>query len=184
MAFARFFFFIRKRLDIIIMFQSSPYCIDFSFTGITNDSKDPSVDTYRSTTLPLLKRFGVSAEGLDLKIESRGVSPEGGGEVLLSVPIVQSLNVGVFCSAVFFLTSLFRLLYYSLLFDLQAVTWTDEGMVKRIRGHTFSTRVSSQYENTMLHAARGVFNRLLPDVHIFTDHRVGAQAGKYVFFLF
>lgn len=89
------------------MFQSSPYWIDFSFTGITNDSKDPSVDTYRSTTLPLLKRFGVSAEGLDLKIESRGVSPEGGGEVLLSVPIVQSLNVGVFCSAIFFLTPLF-----------------------------------------------------------------------------
>lgn len=63
---------------------------------------------------------------------------------------------------------------------LQAVTWVDEGMVKRIRGITFSTRVSVQFENTMLHAARGIFNRLLPDVHIFTDHKAGAQAGKYV----
>lgn len=65
-------------------------------------------------------------------------------------------------------------------YTLQAVTWIDEGMVKRIRGVTFSTRVSSQFENTMIHAARGIFNRLLPDVHIFTDHKAGQQAGKYV----
>lgn len=64
--------------------------------------------------------------------------------------------------------------------SLQAVTWTDEGMVRRIRGVTFSTRVSVQFENTMVHSARGIFNRLLPDVHIFTDHRTGPHAGKYV----
>ncbi|KAI3714897.1 hypothetical protein L6452_21858 [Arctium lappa] len=58
--------------------------------GITNDSKDPSVDTFRSTTLPLLKRFGVPSEGLELKTESRGVAPKGGGEVILSVPIVHN----------------------------------------------------------------------------------------------
>lgn len=52
-------------------------------------------------------------------------------------------------------------------------------MVKRIRGVTFSTRVSVQLENTAIHSARGIFNRLLPDVHIFTDHRVGPHAGKY-----
>ncbi|KAF2302590.1 hypothetical protein GH714_038692 [Hevea brasiliensis] len=119
--------------------------------GITNDSKDPSVDTFRSATLPMLRQFGVPSEGLELKIESRGVPPHGGGEVVLSIPIVQSL---------------------------EAVTWSDEGMVKRIRGVTFSTRVSSQFENTMIHAARGIFNRLLPDVHIFTDHKAGPQAGN------
>lgn len=57
-------------------------------------------------------------------------------------------------------------------------------MVKRIRGITFSTRVSAQFENNMIHAARGIFNRLLPDVHIFTDHRAGPQAGKYVFYFY
>ena len=56
--------------------------------GITNDLKDPSVDTFRLTTLPILKRFDVQ-EGLDLKIESRGAAPNGGGEVLLTVPIVR-----------------------------------------------------------------------------------------------
>ncbi|KAJ7948066.1 RNA 3'-terminal phosphate cyclase-like protein [Quillaja saponaria] len=136
-------------LLVLGLFAKKPLTIRLK--GITNDSKDPSVDTFRSTTLPILKRFGVPSEGLDLKIESRGVPPNGGGEVVLSVPIVQSLT---------------------------AVTWTDEGMVKRIRGVTFSTRVSAQFENTMIHAARGIFNRLLPDVHIFTDHKAGPQAGN------
>lgn len=61
--------------------------------------------------------------------------------------------------------------------------WTDEGLVKRIRGVSFSTRVSSQFENSMIYAARGIFNRLLPDVHIATDHKSGQHAGKYDFII-
>ncbi|KAH6774496.1 RNA cyclase family protein [Perilla frutescens var. hirtella] len=137
-------------LIVLCLFGKKPLTIRLQ--GITNDSKDPSVDTFRSTTLPLLKQFGIPSEGLELKIESRGVSPLGGGEVILSVPIVQD--------------------------TLKAITWIDEGMVKRIRGTTFSTRVSVQFENTMLHAARGIFNHYLPDVHIYTDHKAGPQAGK------
>ncbi|KAG9153493.1 hypothetical protein Leryth_018751 [Lithospermum erythrorhizon] len=137
-------------LIVLALFAKKPLTIRLK--GITNDAKDPSVDTFRSTTLLMLKRFGVPAEGLELKIESRGVAPNGGGEVVLSVPVVQDC--------------------------LKAMTWTDEGMVKRIRGVTFSTRVSVQFENTMIHAARGIFNRLLPDVHIFTDHKAGALAGN------
>ncbi|KAJ4823031.1 hypothetical protein Tsubulata_012346 [Turnera subulata] len=48
---------------------------------------------------------------------------------------------------------------------LQAVTWIDEGMGKRIRGVTFSARVSTQFENTMIHTARGIFTRLLPNIY-------------------
>ncbi|KAL2454396.1 putative RNA 3'-terminal phosphate cyclase-like protein [Abeliophyllum distichum] len=120
--------------------------------GITNDSKDPSIDTFNSATLPMLKRFGVPPEGLELKIESRGVPPHGVGEIILSIPIVQD--------------------------SLKAISWIDEGMVKRIRGISFSTQVSVQFENTMIHAARGILNHLLPDVYIFTDHKAGPQAGK------
>ena len=66
----------------------------FFVSGITNDPKDPSVDTFRTTTMHMLKHFGVMLEGFDLKIESRGSPPLGGGEVVLSVPIVQnSLSV-------------------------------------------------------------------------------------------
>jgi len=74
-----------------------------SFPGITNGSKDPSVDTFRSTTLQMLKRFGVPSEGLELKIDSRGVPPLGGGEVFLAVPIVQdSLTVGSLSKSLLF----------------------------------------------------------------------------------
>jgi RNA 3'-terminal phosphate cyclase len=61
---------------------------------------------------------------------------------------------------------------------LQAVNWVDEGMVKRIRGVAYSTRVSPQMANRMVDSARGVLNRLLPDVYIFTDHYTGAESGK------
>ncbi|KAL7100838.1 hypothetical protein ACP275_08G019700 [Erythranthe tilingii] len=137
-------------LILLGLFGKKPLSIRLK--GITNDSKDPCVDTFRSTTLPMLKQFGVPSEGLELKIESRGVPPLGGGEVVLSVPIIQD--------------------------SLKAITWIDEGMVKRIRGHTFSTKVSVQFENIMIHAARGIFNSFLPDVHIFTDHKAGQQAGN------
>lgn len=79
--------------------------------------------------------------------------------------------------------SFFLPLLFLICSALQAVTWVDEGMVKRIRGQTFSARVSAQFENTMLHAARGIFNNLLADVHIFTDHKAGREAGKYAFYL-
>ncbi|XP_059640025.1 probable RNA 3'-terminal phosphate cyclase-like protein [Cornus florida] len=139
-----------ESLVVLGLFGKKPLSIRLK--GITNDVKDPSVDTFRSTTVHILKRFGVPSEGLELKIESRGAPPSGGGEIILSVPVVPN--------------------------SLTAVTWIDEGMVKRIRGVTFSTRVSVQFENTMIHAARGIFNRLLPDVHIFTDHKAGPQSGK------
>ncbi|OIW20645.1 hypothetical protein TanjilG_18583 [Lupinus angustifolius] len=136
-------------LVVLGLFAKKPLTI--TLKGITNDSKDPSVDTFKSTALPILKRFGVPSEGLELKIESRGVPPNGGGEVILSLPVVQSLT---------------------------AVNWIDEGFVKRIRGITFSTKVSAQFENSMIRAARGIINPLLSDVHIFTDHRSGPQAGN------
>ncbi|URD93435.1 RNA 3'-terminal phosphate cyclase-like [Musa troglodytarum] len=126
--------------------------VEINETGITNDSKDSSVDTFRTTTLHMLKRFGVPLEGLMLKIESRGAPPLGGGEVVLGVPIVPN--------------------------SLTAAHWVDEGMVKSIRGVTFSTRVSPQIANRMIYAARGVFNRFIPDVHIFTDHRSGPAGGR------
>ncbi|KAG6396020.1 hypothetical protein SASPL_142158 [Salvia splendens] len=136
-------------LIVLGLFGKKPLTIKLK--GITNDSKDPSVDTFQKTTLPILKQFGVPPEGLELKIVNRGVPPKGGGEVILSVPIVK---------------------------ELEAAIWIDEGLVRRIRGYSFSARVSSQFENEMLHKARGIFNRLLPDVHIYTDHKAGVQAGE------
>ena len=63
---------------------------DAMFIGITNDRKDPSIDTFRMVTLHMLKHFGVPLKGLDLKIENRGAPPLGGGEVLLRVPNINN----------------------------------------------------------------------------------------------
>jgi RNA 3'-terminal phosphate cyclase-like protein len=57
-------------------------------------------------------------------------------------------------------------------------------MVKRIRGVSFSTRVSSQIERDIIYAACGIFNRFIPDVHIFTDHRPGPSGGSMFPLLF
>ncbi|XP_042383540.1 probable RNA 3'-terminal phosphate cyclase-like protein isoform X2 [Zingiber officinale] len=108
--------------------------------------------------LILLGLFGKKAlsitlkEGLELKIVNRGAPPLGGGEIILGVPIVPT--------------------------GLTATHWVDEGMVKSIRGVTFSTRVSPQIGSRMIYAARGIFNRFIPDVHIFTDHRSGPSGGR------
>ena len=51
-------------------------------------------------------------------------------------------------------------------------------MVKRIRGVSFSTRVSPQLQSRIIYAARGIFNRFIPDVHIDTDHRSGSAGGR------
>lgn len=61
--------------------------------GITNDDRDTSVDAIRAATLPLLRRFGVPLEEMELKILKRGCPPLGGGEIRLSLPTVTSLQV-------------------------------------------------------------------------------------------
>ncbi|KAI4385424.1 hypothetical protein MLD38_003451 [Melastoma candidum] len=136
-------------LIVLGLFGKKPLSI--CLKGITDDPKDPSIDTFRSATLPLLKRFGVPDDALKLKLVSRGVPPRGGGEILLSVPSVQSLS---------------------------AVTWTDEGIVKRIRGFTFSSHVPQGFEFEMVRAAREMLKGLLDDVFITMDHRIGPPAGK------
>ncbi len=82
--------------------------------GITNDNNDPSVDTFRTTTLPLLRQFGVPVEDLELKIVMRGAPPLGGGEVHLKVPIVHpSLRVSSFITFFLFLLLLFMVPFLS-----------------------------------------------------------------------
>jgi RNA 3'-terminal phosphate cyclase-like protein len=79
---------------------------------------DPTVDTWRTVTLPLLRRAAdlddAVAAGLELRIVRRGARPGGGGEVALRVPALR---------------------------ELPHLDMTDEGMVRRIRGVAYSMRV-------------------------------------------
>lgn len=91
--------------------------LSITLRGITNDHVDPSIDTWRTVSLPLLRKVcGLDDAGLELKIVRRGARPAGGGEVQLRVPLVKQLPL---------------------------VDMTDEGMVKRIRGIAYSVRVSA-----------------------------------------
>ncbi|CCI40333.1 hypothetical protein ABG067_002534 [Albugo candida] len=118
--------------------------------GVTNDNTDISVDSFKATTIPTLKHFGISDE-LNLTIKKRGAPPLGGGEIIFSCPLIR---------------------------QLQSIYLVEEGFIKRIRGTAYSTRVSPQTSNRIVECCRGVFNKLLPDVYIYSDHYKGAESGQ------
>eukprot|EP00455_Lapot_gusevi_P000512 TRINITY_DN10232_c0_g1_i5.p1 TRINITY_DN10232_c0_g1~~TRINITY_DN10232_c0_g1_i5.p1 ORF type:complete len:223 (-),score=11.21 TRINITY_DN10232_c0_g1_i5:35-703(-) len=97
-----------------------------------------------------MKNFGIE-EGLDIKIKKRGCAPMGGGEVSVSCPIVR---------------------------ELKPVQLLDEGKFKRIRGIAYTCKVSPSVGSRLVTSARGVFNHLIPDVYIYSDHYKGKDCGQ------
>ncbi|KAJ7424560.1 RNA 3'-terminal phosphate cyclase-like protein [Pitangus sulphuratus] len=138
--------------------------------GVTNDQVDPSVDVLKATALPLLKKFGIDGENLEIKvayqphsncgrrdakavdmgISRRGMPPKGGGEILFACPVRKVL---------------------------QPIQFTDPGKIKPQKCR-YSVRVSPQMANRMVESARGILNKFLPDIYIYTDHMKGVNSGK------
>lgn len=116
--------------------------------GVTNDSVDISIDSFKAVTLPLLKSFGV--EDVQCTVRKRGAPPLGGGEVLFTCPVVKAIK---------------------------PIELTNEGKVKRVRGVTFTAKVTPQFAARMVDSARGVLNDFLPDVWIFNDTMKGDECG-------
>ncbi|CAM9679372.1 unnamed protein product [Discosporangium mesarthrocarpum] len=134
----------------VALFSKTP--VHLTLTGITNDDVDISVDVFKAVTLPLLKRFGVAEEGgLELKVKRRGSPPKGGGVVEFCCPIVR---------------------------ELKPIDFTDPGLIKRVRGNAYCTKVSPQIANRVAESSRGLLNRLLPDVWVHTDHHSGRTGGE------
>lgn len=118
--------------------------------GVTNDNTDISVDSFRTSTLPLLRHAGVT-EGLNLDIKKRGTMPDGGGQVVFSCPNIKMIRPINIC---------------------------DEGKVKRVRGVAYTARVTPQFAARMVDSARNVLNDFLPDVWIYTDHAKGDNVAS------
>ncbi|KAK2179271.1 hypothetical protein NP493_500g00016 [Ridgeia piscesae] len=125
--------------------------ISATLRGITSDQLDPSVDLIKFTTLPVLKRFLGTDEGLQIKVLKRGAAPDGGGEILFTCPCRQKLR---------------------------PVQFTDPGKIKRIRGVAWAVRVSPAVCNRVVESARSILNKFLPDIYIYTDHHKGSQSGR------
>jgi RNA 3'-terminal phosphate cyclase-like protein len=118
-------------------------------TGITNDASDLSVDTLKHVTIPLLRNFGVY--GVDIRVKRRGAAPNGGGLVELDCPIIR---------------------------EMATINLCDMGLIKRVRGISFCSRISPTIVSRVVDSARSVLNNFLPDVQIRTDHYRGADGGR------
>ena len=86
---------------------------------VTNDDMDPSVDAIKEVSLLVLRKFGIGADAesanqLEVSVKRRGALPLGGGLVEMRCPTVR---------------------------ELRPVDWTDAGLVKRVRGVAYSTKV-------------------------------------------
>jgi len=134
-------------LVLLAPFAKKP-CI-LTLRGITNDDKDLSVDTFRTVTLPLLRHFGLE-DGIELKIQRRGATPNGGGEIIFKCPVVRTLKPFQFL---------------------------DTGKIQKIRGVAYSTRVSPQIGNRVVEAAKEALTAFTPNVFIYTDHYKGPESG-------
>lgn len=130
----------------IALFGKFP--LQLTLSGVTNDDTDISIDILRNVTFPLLQNFGV--KGLSLEILRRGAAPNGGGEVVLHVPVVRAL---------------------------QPIDCTDMGLIKRVRGVAYCSKISPSILARLVDASRGVLNQYLPDVYIHTDHYKGKTSG-------
>jgi len=132
----------------------APFCknpLNVVLRGITNNELDPSPDLLKQSALPVLLKFILVEEGLEIKVDKRGCLPDGGGQVRFTCPVRK---------------------------NLRPLQWLDQGKIKRIRGVAWATRVSPAYPNRMIESAKSVLLKFIPDVYIYSDHTTGSKSGK------
>jgi RNA 3'-terminal phosphate cyclase-like protein len=109
-------------------------------------SGDISADTVRTAILPLYKFFGIE-RAIELRILKRSCAPQtskgAGGEVQLvfnhQVRLPKTLHL------------------------------LNPGRVKKIRGVAYAVEVPKTNNERMIHEARGILNKFVPDTYIFAD---------------
>ena len=118
--------------------------------GITNNSIDNSVDSFKMSTCVLLQKL-VIGDTVEFKVLKRGVLPLGEGSVSFKIPIITGLAP----------------------FD-----WNKEGKIKRVRGVAFTSKLGANFTSMMVDTCRGVLNNFLPDVWIAVDNYKSKDLDK------
>lgn len=137
-----------------VLLALGPFCkipINATLRGITNSKDCPSVDHIKNSALPNLLRFLIVDEGLELKVKQRGLRPDGGGEITFKCPVRKVLR---------------------------SVQVYKSGMVKRIRGIAYASKVSPMLANRAIETAKGKLLQFIPDIYIYVDQNRGKNAGN------
>ena len=135
-------------LCMLAPFAKKAVNVRFEGEGVitsATETGDVSVDTVRTAILPLYEKFGILASKLELRILQRscaGPGGKGGGGIVelrfgSQVRLPKTIHMN-----------------------------RSPGRVKRIRGVAYCTGVSASNNARMIHAARGILNTLVSDVHI------------------
>ena len=136
------------------LMQVAPFCknpLNVVLRGITNNDIDPSPDLLKQSALPILLKFVLVDEGLEIKVEKRGIAPGGGGQVRFRCPVRKTLR---------------------------SIQLTNQGKIKRIRGVAWSTGVSPSFPNEIIESAKTLLLKFIPDVYIYADHRKQEKSKK------
>jgi RNA 3'-terminal phosphate cyclase-like protein len=128
----------------------APFCkepVVLQLRGSTHGEHDQSVDVFRSVTVPLLQKLGIPQKdettALSFKIVSRSYGPTDNiGSVIFTCPIVK---------------------------HLAPVDFPKEGLVNRIRGVFWSSHMNREFSTRFVEAARGILNRCVADVWVYTE---------------
>lgn len=137
-----------------VLLALGPFCknpINATLRGITNSKDCPSVDHIKTVAIPNLIKFLIVDDGLELKVKQRGLPPLGGGEIIFKCPVRRTLRSLQFCKP---------------------------GMVKRIRGVAYTSKVSPALGNRAIEAAKGKLLQFIPDIYIYADQNKGKNAGN------
>lgn len=118
--------------------------------GITSSHNDLGVDTIRTSLFPVFEKFGISRQ--ELRIVKRGAVPQGGGEVVLSLPhlVLQPNTLHV----------------------------TSTPKISKIRGIAYSTRINPSSVNRTIDSARQVLKDTKVETYIYSDVARGDESGK------
>jgi RNA 3'-terminal phosphate cyclase-like protein len=136
-------------LCILAPFSKGNVNVTFHGEGCVTSSTtsgDMSADTVRTAILPLYKSFGVE-RNIELRILKRSCSPQAGKSAGGEVQLVFNHQVR--------LPKTLHLL--------------NPGRVKKIRGVAYCIEVPKTNNERMIHEARGILNKFVPDTYIFSD---------------